>query len=124
MLYRPGPALGPCTCWCSGSLSLCDSNLRTHRRRMWLKATVRRECLSPIPPVAILPPTVFPQQVDLLVSTMGFQAVDRFITRDVLAPPGRPGPGAAPHSRWDDTVSRPPAAVPGRGRVDWRGSAA
>jgi len=32
-----------------------------------------------------LPSTIFPQQIHLLVGTPGFQAVDRFIARDILA---------------------------------------
>lgn len=38
-----------------------------------------------MPPGAILPATICPQPVDLLVGTPDFQAVDRFIARNVLA---------------------------------------
>jgi hypothetical protein len=37
-----------------------------------------------MPPIPILPATVLPQQIDLLVGTPGFQAVDRFLARAVL----------------------------------------
>jgi hypothetical protein len=46
---------------CGGSLSLCDSNPRTHRGCIWLKTQVLQELFPPIP---ILPAPVLPQQVD------------------------------------------------------------
>src|SRR5215475_7740627 len=74
---------------CSRSLSLCDSNPRTHWGCIRLKAYVLRDLLAPIPPIAILPAPVLPQQVDSVVGSPDFQAVHRFIACDLLAPDGR-----------------------------------
>src|SRR6478672_10351323 len=71
---------------CSGSLSLCDSNPRTHWRRIPLKAQVLWELLAPISPISILPAPILPQQVDPVLRPPDFQALDRFITRHYLAP--------------------------------------
>src|SRR5262249_46370733 len=70
---------------CSGSLSLCDSNPRTYRGCIRLKTYVLRDLLPPIPPVAILPTSILPQQVDPLVGPPRFQAVDGFIAHHRLA---------------------------------------
>jgi hypothetical protein len=44
--------------------------------------------LAPIPPITILPAPVLPQQVDPVVGSPDFQAVYRFIARDLLATEG------------------------------------
>src|SRR5262245_44625872 len=60
---------------CSGSLSLCDSNPRTHRRCIRRKPYVHRDLLAPIPPIAILPAPVVPQQGDPVHGHRDFQAL-------------------------------------------------
>ena len=57
--------------YCIGSLSLCDSNPRTHRGRIRLKTQVLREIFPPIP---VLPAPVLPQQVDPVLRPPDFQA--------------------------------------------------
>ena len=66
-------------------MSLCDSNPRTHRRRIGLKAQVLRDLFPPIP---VLPAPVLPQEVDPVLRPPDFQALDRFIARDLLATEG------------------------------------
>src|SRR6266581_1167392 len=73
------------TLCCSGSLSLCDSNPRTHRGRIRLKAQGLRELLPPIP---ILPAPILPQEVDPVLGPPDFQTLDRFIARHLLAAEG------------------------------------
>src|SRR6266700_4764291 len=87
---------------CSGSLSLCDSNPRTHRGRIGLKAQVLRQLFPPIP---ILPASVLPQQVDTVLRPPDFQPLDRFIARHRLATEG--------HIEVDLTAEEPKTALGG-----------